>query len=137
MRAEWQFLKGDGSVDDLLDAAPLDARSLSEWVAERMGERACTKRQVVNGSRLNQTFAYQILAGTRRPSRDKLIQLAFGLGLGVDEASDLLERGGAARLQPSSRRDVIVAFALSRGMDVTACDDLLYDHHEATLLLGR
>lgn len=138
MQDEWAFLtSGAESLEEALALAPLDESTLSDWTTERMGLHGQRKNEVVKRSRLNQTFAYQILSGSRKASRDKLIQLAFGLQLTVVEACELLERGGVARLLPVSRRDVIVAFSLARSMDVTACDDLLYRFGEDTLLLAR
>ena len=71
------------------------------------------KNVVVRRSRLNQTFAYQIMAGMRHPSRDKLVQLCFGMRLDEEKASELLERGDCAALRPFVRRDVIIAFCLN------------------------
>ena len=36
-------------------------------------------------------YAYQLFNGTRKPSRDKVIQLAFGFGLSVDDTQELLK----------------------------------------------
>ena len=133
MSDRWQVVQqGDKTLQDVLASAALDERSVSTWISEELTRRGLKKNLVVRRSRLNQTFAYQIMAGMRRPSRDKLVQLCFGMRLNEEEASELLERGGVAALRPYDRRDVIVAFCLNRGLEISACDDLLWSLGETT-----
>ncbi len=133
MSDRWQIVQRAGdTLQDVLASAELDDRSFSEWITDELARRGMKKNIVVRRSRLNQTFAYQIMAGMRHPSRDKLIQLAFGMRLNETEACELLERGGSAALLPHNRRDVIVAFCLNHGMEISACDDLLWNLGEET-----
>lgn len=135
MSSTWYFItKEDGDLSQVLASAALDERTFSQWISDTLEERGLQKNSVVRSSRLNQTFAYQIMAGTRNASRDKLIQLAFGMGLDIDEASDLLERGGTSALRPSCRRDVVIAFCLHNQLGVATCDDLLWGLGEHTLI---
>ena len=134
MGVGWEILNNNATLERVLSAIEPDEQPLSAWIANAMRERGLDKSTVVKRSRLNQTFAYQILAGSRHASRDKLLQLAFGLGLGVGECSELLERGGANALSPRSRRDAVIAYSLSRGLDVLECDDLLWALGESTLV---
>lgn len=134
MDNQWQFMQeSTGTLRDVLAAASLDERPFSAWINDQLSERGLKKNIVVRRSHLNQTFAYQIMAGMRHPSRDKLIQLCFGMRLDKWEACDLLERGGASALRPFDRRDVIIAFCLDRHLEISACDDLLWGLGEATL----
>lgn len=130
----WDFVRRAETVSDALASAHIDPRSLSTWLADLTETQGTDRVTVIKRSHLNQTFAYQIFAGTRRPSRDKLIQLAFGLGLGIEATCELLERGGISALVPISRRDVIIAFCLEHGLDVDTCDDLLWAEREQTLM---
>lgn len=131
---EWQSkLKGGQGLEELLADGTYDERDLSAWISDKLTELRIPKNLVVKRSRLNQTFAYQIMAGTRNASRDKLIQLAFGMGLEPEEASELLMHGGACALRTNNRRDVIIGYCLHHKMDVATCDDKLWDHHQPTL----
>ena len=133
MSDRWQVVQQGGrTLQDVLASAALDERSFSTWISEELTRRGLKKNLVVRRSLLNQTFAYQIMAGMRRPSRDKLVQLCFGMRVNEEEASELLERGGVAALRPYDRRDVIVAFCLNRGLEISACDDLLWSLGETT-----
>ena len=132
--ADWEFVRRAASADEALAQVLEDQRPLHEWLSERIEEEGLVKRSVIRRSRLNQTFAYQILSGQRNPSRDKLVQLSFGLGLSIDECSEMLERGGHSALRPSSRRDVIIAYCLHNGLGIDECDDLLWDAGERTVV---
>lgn len=134
MDDRWQMVRqGSGTLEEVLAVAQLDDRSFSQWISDELARRGMKKNLVVRRSRLNQTFAYQIMAGMRHPSRDKLVQLCFGMRLDEATASELLERGGSAALRPYLRRDVIIAFCLNRCMDISACDDLLWGLGEQTI----
>ena len=131
---DWHWIKRMGTVAEALACARTDERSLSTWLLDLVRAKGIDRMSVIRRARLNQTFGYQIFAGDRRASRDKLIQLAFGLELGVEGACELLERGGTNALLPTCRRDVVIAFCLAHGLDVGACDDALWDAGEQTLM---
>ena len=131
---DWDFLDTAHTIGEALEGAGLDQRAFSAWLLYLVAAQGLDRRTVIKRSRLNQTFAYQIFAGTRRPSRDKLVQLAFGLNLNVMQACELLQRGSVSALLPTCRRDVIIAYCLHHGLDVGACDDLLWDLNERTLM---
>lgn len=137
MADEWDFMdKGVSSLEQALADMPSSDPTLSEWIRGSLERRGLARNVVIRESRLNQTFAYQIIAGTRRASRDKLLQLAFGMRLGRGETSELLERGGANPLSSGCRRDVVIAFCLERGLTLIACDDLLWSRGEPTICDG-
>lgn len=133
----WHGIAHGAALDEVLACASLDERDLSAWARDSMAAGGVSKNDAIHRSRLNQTFAYQILAGTRHASRDKLLQLAFGMRLGINDASELLERGGVCRLRPVCRRDIIVAYALCHRMGVEECDDLLWAHGEQTIMSDK
>ena len=130
----WGKLMGRSSVAEALAACDADETPFAEWLADALAKSGRPRNEVIRDSRLNQTFAYQIMAGTRRASRDKLIQLAFGLRLGLDAASELLMRGGVNPLSCTNRRDVVMAWCLEHRLSVAECDDLLWAAGEQTLL---
>lgn len=124
------------SLQDALRHAPLDNRSFTEWTNLKMAEGNTTKSEVVKRSGLNPTFAYQILSEQRRAKRNKLLQLGFAMGLGVNSLSELLERGGTNPLSPRSTRDVAIAYCRSRNMELGACDETLFHMGIETIQKG-
>lgn len=135
---DWDMIQGGrGSLAEALMMADDDRQAAGPWAADLIAARGLTRSKIIKRARLNQTFAYQILSGDRRASRDKLIQLAFGMGLSIAECSELLERGGVNALSPHCRRDIAIAYCLDRCLDVALCDDILWDLGEQTLVPGE
>lgn len=131
--AQWDEIAGADSLDEALALCPAGQPDLSEWLAGKLEERGLGRSDVIRAARLNPTFGYQIFMGKRRGSRDKLLRLAFGLRLGIRDASEMLELGGHNSLSPASRRDVIIAWSLYHHETVDGCDDALWSHQEETL----
>lgn len=53
------------------------------------------------------TYGYQIFDGKKRPKREKLLQLAFGFPLSLDDTNRLLCAGGVNGLYIRCKRDMI------------------------------
>ena len=130
----WDFLLNQKiDLEQAWQLAPLDQTTFAEWCALLLDAKRAKRSDVIRKAELNPTFAYQIFAGERHASRNKLIQLAFGLELDVGLTNEFIERGGANALDPRSRRDVAIAFCRSRNMTVEECDETLYQAELAPL----
>ncbi len=64
--------------------------------------------QIIKRAMIDRTYGHQIFNGTRRPSRDKVILLAFGFGLNVDETQELLRMAQKSTLYPKIMRDAAI-----------------------------
>lgn len=94
-----------------------------------------TKNTAINNSALNQIYGYQIFDGKRKkPSRNKLIQLIFGMGLDITDSQRLLKIAGVNELYPRVKRDSIIIFALNKKISLSECDELLFELGEETIL---
>ena len=91
------------------------------------------KSDAINRSGVNQIYAYQIFAGTKKPSRDKLIALMFGYMLSVDDGNMLLKSAGLSNLYPRDKRDAIVIFGLNNKLSINEVDDLLFELNLETI----
>lgn len=130
---EWAQLLSARSLDEALDLVCEPEMSMETWLSQKLGEKGGVRSAAIRAARLNPTFGYQIFIGKRHGSRDKLLRLAFGMQLSVPEASQLLELGDHNRLDPRSKRDVIIAWELHHAATVDACDDALWSHGLQTL----
>ena len=90
------------------------------------------KNDVVVKSGLTGTYPYQIFDGKKAAGRDKLIQLAFGFPLNLEETQRLLKYGGHNELYVKVKRDAYVMFALEKGYDIQKLNELLFDCGEKT-----
>lgn len=109
--------------------------SVAEYLEEMLKKYSLEKSEVINKSKLNQIYGYQIFSGVKgSPSRDKLLQIVFGMGLELKETQRLLKIAGVNELYPRGKRDSIIIFAINKKLSITECDDLLYDMNEKTIL---
>ncbi len=128
-------LKTADSLDAYLreNRDELVSTTVTQELTQLLAESGLTKAQVLQRAEINDIYGYQLFAGTRRPSRDKLIALAIGMGLSLDRTQALLKATGFAPLYAKNRRDSIVIYGIENGSTVLALNTALYDHGEPTL----
>ena len=107
---------------------------LFEYLMLLLRQKGLKRADVVRDSGLEKAYVYQIFDGKKRPSRDKLIAIAFGLHLNAEETQRMLKLGECSELYARVARDAVILFAVQRGMDIAAADDLLYRNNFPTLL---
>ena len=78
---------------------------LSKYLQELCVERNVVPEQVIKKAQIDRTYGHQLFNGTRNPSRDKLIQLAVGFELSLEETQTLLKKAGKSMLYPKIKRD--------------------------------
>ena len=125
-------LKNSTSLDTFLEKHQdeLSDCSLSDQLGKMLQKKGLTKAEVVKECNLNEVYAYQILSGVRRPSRDKLLCLCFAMKATLAETQSLLKESGFAPLYVRSHRDSIILFAITHGHTLLQLNTDLYDHGE-------
>lgn len=124
------------NTDDLLKqlrSGPLDlfleeevpAPSFCDYIAQLCLERNETRAHVIKRAGIDRTYGHQIFNGTRVPSRDKVIQLAFGFALNLDQTQSLLKAARQRRLTPQERRDAAILYGILHGLDLKQTQELL------------
>ena len=103
--------------------------SLPEYLESWLNQKGCSKADVVRRSNLNKAYVYQIFSGKKYPSRDKVIALAFGLGLDDKEVQMLLKQAGYRELYPRDPRDALLLYAIGHHKGIIDANELLYDHN--------
>ena len=104
--------------------------SISEYLTALIEQKNLVKSEIIKRSGIDRVYGYQILNGTRTPSRDKLIQLSFGMQLGFRETQRLLAYNGFAQLYAKNRRDSIIIFAIKEKKSVIELNLLLDKNKE-------
>lgn len=129
-------------LDELLSTSSLDAYleehesralSLAEYLQQLLDEKGLERSRVVRMANLNDTFGYQIFQGTRNPSRDKVLQIAFAMALTLRETNRALTAAGVSELYCKDRRDAIIIFCIDRGCSLQKVNEELYRFGERTI----
>ena len=107
---------------------------LSEYLMTLLLQKNLKRAQVVEGSGIDKAYVYQIFNGSKKPSRDKLIAIAFGMRLNEEETQRLLKLAGHSALYRRLARDALILFAIQRGKDIWETDEALDKNGFPTLL---
>lgn len=103
----------------------MQAMDFSESVSRLCAERGLVPEQVILRSEIDRTYGHQLFTGVRRPSRDKVIQLALGLGLDIEETQKLLRSAGKSELYPRLKREAVILFCIREKMTVLETQEML------------
>ena len=108
--------------------------TLPGFLSSRLYEKNLSVADVIRNSGLTKAYTYQIFNGEKKPSRDKLIAIAFGLHLDLDNTQRMLKIGGCSELYPRIARDVVIQFSIVHGKNISETDDALYENGFPTIL---
>jgi len=127
----WMRLFRSASVGDYLehtgDACEMPA--FSEYISQLCMERNEKPESIIKRSNLDSSYGHRLFSGARNPSRDTVLQLAFGFGMDTDEAQQLLKIARVTALHPRVKRDAVIAYCLHHRINVTETQMVLYDHN--------
>ena len=116
----------DEYQNEFLSLRPLD------YLTELLRQKDMSLAQVANQSGQGE-YVYKVVRGERRPSRDVVLAIAFGMQLCVEETQLLLRISKLAVLDPRDKRDSVILYSLKERHTVAQANDLLYEMHEQTL----
>ena len=124
-----KILNNSKSIGDYLsnEEAHMIKTSLSEEILRYIKEKNTTASALFKTAGIDKSYGYEIISGTKHPSRDKVLRLLIALNLSQEEAQSVLKSTGYPALYPKDERDSIILFALKQGGDIDGINDTLYD----------
>ena len=107
--------------------------TLSDLLERLLIEKGLKKSQVIKNSELAEIYAYQIFSGVRVPERKKLLSLAIGMSLNLDEVQILLKCAGYPQLYVKKPFDSVVLYGFCKRLSVVEINEMLYKYDLETL----
>lgn len=107
--------------------------ALSEMLSALIKEKGLKKSQIIRNSELSEVYAYQIFSGLRIPERKKLLSLAIGMELNLDELQKLLKCAGYTPLYVKIPFDSIVIYGICKKFSVMKINRMLFEYDLETL----
>lgn len=101
-------------------------QTLKDYLNTWLLHKKITKSTVLKKAGITEATGYQYFDGKRNPSREKVIALAIGLDLRLEETNELMKKTGYAQLYPKHPWDAIVIYGITHHLAITEIDDLLY-----------
>lgn len=106
-------------------------------VLNHIAAKRITKLELVKRSYLNASYVYDILNAKKRPSRDTVLRLAFGLRLNLAECNRLLKFAEYSDLYPRDKRDAVIIFHIMNGSGLPEANDQLHEMDLPLLFLAE
>ena len=106
---------------------------LTDLLAQLLKSKNLQKSQVIKNAEISEVYGYQIFSGIRVPERKKLLCIAVGMHLNIEETQQLLKCAGYAQLYVKLPFDSIVLYGLCKGLSVVQINGLLYEYGLETL----
>jgi len=103
----------------------MEQPSLHAYITEMCKTSGKVPEQVIRQADIERSYGHQIFNGTRRPSRDKVIQLAFGLQLDPDKAQKLMRIAQKSTLYPKIKRAAAILYCLDHQKDIHETQSVL------------
>ena len=101
-------------------------RSLPEYLQQLLDEKGLRRSRVVSDAGLNATYGYDIFVGSKRPSREKVLPLAFAMKCTLQETNRMLQAAGVNELYVKNRRDAIIIFCIEHGYSLMKTNEELF-----------
>ena len=108
-------------------------RKRSEILDSLLQQKNLKKSRVIRDAEISEVYAYQIFSGKRVPERKKLLSLAIGMQLNLEETQSLLKCGGYPPLYVKLPFDSVVLYGICKHLSVPQINELLYYYTEETL----
>lgn len=83
-----------------------------EYITQLCKKHGEVPEHIIKRANIERSYGHQIFRGSRNPSRDTVLQLAFGFEANVDEAQELLKHAGKNALYPRVKRDAALIYCL-------------------------
>ena len=125
-----EILKSKKSYEDFFEQeiGELYFSSLSEYLEILLKEKNLKKSDVIIQSNLDKNYAYQIFNGNKtKPSRNKILMLAFGMKLTLNETRRLLKIASQSDLYVRSPRDSLIIYCICNKLSLITCNEYLSD----------
>ncbi len=126
MQAGAAFSKAEVSLDDALREMYTD--SFEKHLQQLINKKGLKNSEIYTAANISKQYFSKLLKGQVKPSKEKVLALAVGLRLNLDETVDFLRLAGYA-LSPISQTDVVVKYFIVHELySVIKIDMTLFDY---------
>ena len=102
--------------------------SFSDYITALCKKRDEPPERVINRANIEKSYGHQLFNGRRSPSRDTVLQLAFGFEMNYEATQELLKIARKSLLYPKVKRDMVLVFCLHHHYTVVDCQAALQEY---------
>lgn len=104
------------------------------YISTLCKQRHLVPEHIIKRAAIERTYGHQLFNGRRKPSRDKVIQLAFGFEMDIEETQTLLQIAQKSVLYPKIKRDTVILHCIEKRMNIYEAQSTLQEFD--LMLLG-
>ena len=108
--------------------AEFDDKNFYSLLATLITDSGKSKTKIVTDSCISEPYLYDLLRGAKRPTRNIVIKLAFGLELTLETTERFLMLAGYRNFYARHKRDSLLKYAFLNNMDILEADGLLTEY---------
>ncbi|HBR02747.1 MAG TPA: hypothetical protein DD738_09055 [Ruminiclostridium sp.] len=108
-------------------AEEMKLQSFCEYITRLCKEQDEVPEHIIRRANIERSFGHQIFRGARNPSRDTVLQLAFGFNADVDTTQELLKCARMSALYPRIKRDAAIIYCLHNRFTVMEAQRVLHE----------
>lgn len=108
-----------------------------EYITQLCKKQGEIPEHIIKRANIERSYGHQLFKGTRNPSRDTVLQLAFGFGAGIDEVRELLKRAGKNALYPKVKRDAALIYCFREHFSILEAQRVLHEMRLPLLGMGE
>ena len=127
--ALWEQIFKASSVDEFYEQHEneIGLPPFSEYITSLCKQRGEVPEHIIKKANIERAFGHAIFRGDRNPSRNTVLQLAFGFDADVDMAQSLLKHAGHSALYPRVPRDAAIIYCLFHKMSFVDAQHILLE----------
>ena len=95
--------------------------------------KAITKAELARRANISEVYIHQVFSGRRKPTRDRLVCICFGLQATLEETQELLKQAGYAQLYAKNKREAIIAHGIIHHTPLSEINEKLFIENEKAL----
>ena len=103
-------------------------KDFSSYIKAILDQKGMSIADMQKKSGVDRTYIYQIMDGSKRPGRDKIIAIAIACEMNLSECQRALEIAQEGILYAKSRRDSLIIYAINKKMSIMELNSLLEEY---------
>ncbi len=125
----WEQIFKASSVDEFYSQHEneIGLPSFSEYISSLCKQRNEVPERIIKRANIERAFGHAIFRGDRNPSRNTVLQIAFGFDADVDLTQSLLKHAGHSALYPRVQRDAVISYCLFHHMSFMDTQHILLE----------
>lgn len=107
--------------------------NLKEFWDRIIKKSQMSKSDIINKSDFSYVYFYDVIAGKKIPTSDKIVRLILAMHLSLEDCQTALRYCGKSQLYPRIKRDSVIIYAINQQYTVMQTQELLNKSGEKEL----